>query len=182
MVSGILGPLLTEPYIAFVKGFYARPTNGNGEGGGRVTELVAKPLIASLFPQLVGVRQPLAGATAARREVLESLSFPAGWGVELALLLDVARSLGVDAIAQADLGELRHRTKPLEKLIPQAAAVIDVALARNGNAGEASVRLLGSTGLGSSAGRMVELPPMERTRSEGGPGDGRPTEAIERPA
>jgi len=180
MVSGILAPLLTERHILFVKGYYARPTSGGG--GGRVTELVAKPLIASLFPELVGVRQPLAGATAARREVLESLSFPSGWGVELALLLDVVRSVGVEAIAQTDLGELRHRTKPLEKLVPQAAAVIEVALARSGTADEASP-LLTPAGPGRSATRMVELPPMEKLDARrparvGGP----PPEAIARPA
>lgn len=162
MISGTIGPLLELPGIAFVKGFYARPTNGDDRGGGRVTELVAKPLITSLFPQLVGVRQPLAGATAARRDVLETLSFPAGWGVELALLLDVARTLGVEAIAQTDLGELRHRNKPLEKLIPQATAVIDVALARSGIAGPALAPLFAAESLCSSARRMVELPPVKK--------------------
>lgn len=160
MVSGIVGPLLQMPDIAFVKGFYARPTNGGDRGGGRVTELVAKPLITSLFPQLAGVRQPLAGATAARRDVLESLSFPAGWGVEFALLLDVARNFGVEAIAQTDMGELRHRNQPLEKLIPQATAVIDVALARSGIAGAALAPLFASDSLCSSAQRIVELPPV----------------------
>jgi len=162
LVSGTLGPLLEVADIALVKGFYARPTNGGDRGGGRVTELVAKPLIASLFPELVGVRQPLAGATAARRGLLESLPFPAGWGVELALLLDAARILGVEAIAQTDLGELRHRIKPLEKLIPQAADVIDVALARSGIANEVLAPLLASTSVGSSIQGIVELPPMEK--------------------
>lgn len=170
MVSGILGPLLKVSDIAFVKGFYARPPNGGEGGGGRVTELVAKPLIASLFPQLVGVLQPLAGATAAWRGLLESLSFPPGWGVELALLLDVARTHGVETIAQTDLGELRHRNKPLEKLVPQAAAVIDVALARSGQAKAAIASPLESGGLDSSALPTLALPPVEETRSvEGGP-------------
>ena len=158
IISGTVGPLLTVTDVSFVKGFYARRTCDGG-GGGRVTELVAKPLIASLFPLLVGVHQPLAGATAARRDVLESLPFPAGWGVELALLLDVAKNFGIDAIAQTDLGELHHRNKPLEKLIPQATAVIDVALARSGIAGGALTQLLARKGLDTAPQRMVELPP-----------------------
>jgi glucosyl-3-phosphoglycerate synthase len=161
MVTGILGPLLHVSHLGFVKGYYARPTDGGGAGGGRVTELVAKPLIASLFPHLVGVRQPLAGATAARRELLRTLPFQAGWGVELGLLLDVARIHGVDVIAQTDLGELRHRNKPLQKLIPQAAAVIDVALARCGIPNEVWAPLLASAGSGNVGRSLVELPPIE---------------------
>jgi glucosyl-3-phosphoglycerate synthase len=160
MVTGILGPLLHMSHLGFVKGYYARPTDGD-VGGGRVTELVAKPLIASLFPQLVGVRQPLAGATAARRELLKTLPFQAGWGVELGLLLDVARIYGVDVIAQTDLGELRHRNKPLKKLIPQASAVIDVGLARYGIPNEVLAPPLLSVGTGGTARSLVELPPIE---------------------
>lgn len=93
--------------------------------------------------------------------MLRSLPFQAGWGVELALLLDVARVHGVETIAQTDLGELRHRNKPLQKLKPQAAAVIDVALARCQIPNEVRGPLLASRGSASSARSLAELPPME---------------------
>lgn len=131
MVTGLLGPLLTDPTIHFVKGFYDRPERA-GSGGGRVTELVARPLIGMFHPHLADIVQPLAGATSARRHVLESVRFVRGWGVDLALLLDVADEAGVGAIAQCDLGTLVHDSKSLLGLGPQAAAALAIALSRAG--------------------------------------------------
>ena len=131
-VTGLLGPLLTDPTIGFVKGFYERPLNDHQEGGGRVTELVARPLVALLFPELDGVVQPLSGEYAGRRDVLERLPFVQGYGVDLGLLVDVHRLVGLDAIAQVDLGVRHHRNRPLAELSPQAAAVMATALRRAG--------------------------------------------------
>ena len=93
-VTSLLGPLLTTDDIALVKGFYTRPLHGQPTGGGRVTELVARPVLELLFPELSWVRQPLAGETAAHRWVFEKVGFADGYGVELGLLIDVAQSLG----------------------------------------------------------------------------------------
>lgn len=131
-VTGLLGPLFIDSGIVLVKGNYARPVNGKGSGGGRVTELVARPIISLCFPDLVSVRQPLAGETALRRSVLDSVELAPGYGVELALLIDVADLYGMSTIAQVDLGERVHRNRPLAELAPQAADVLRVALARTG--------------------------------------------------
>jgi glucosyl-3-phosphoglycerate synthase len=131
-VTGLLGPLLTYPSVQFVKGFYRRPGGGPGTGGGRVTELVARPLIARLFPHLAGIVQPLAGEYAGRREVLEALPVVCGWGVDLALVVDVVARHGLPALAQVDLGTRRHRHRPLDQLSPQAMAILTTALRRAG--------------------------------------------------
>jgi glucosyl-3-phosphoglycerate synthase len=132
-VVGLVGPLLARPDIAFVKGFYDRPRNGDrGEGGGRVTELMARPVLATLFPHLARIRQPLSGEYAGRRSLLERLPFVRGYGVDLGLLIDVAHVAGVDAIAECDLGTRRHRNRDLEELGPQALAVLQTALSRAG--------------------------------------------------
>jgi glucosyl-3-phosphoglycerate synthase len=129
-VVGLLGPLLTRSDIAFVKGFYDRPVNGSPHGGGRVTELMARPVIAALFPHLASIVQPLSGEYAGRRSLLEQLSFVQGYGVDLGLLIDIADSEGTEAIAQVDLGLRRHRNRSLDELGPQALAVLQTALAR----------------------------------------------------
>ncbi len=129
-VSGLLGPLLTVDDVALVKGFYTRPLHGEPTGGGRVTELVARPVLELLFPDLADVRQPLAGETAAHRWVFEKLGFADGYGVELGLLIDVAQHLGADRLAQVDLGERIHRNRPLHELRPQAVDVLRAALER----------------------------------------------------
>lgn len=131
-VTGLLGPLLTEGKVEFVKGFYRRPGGHPARAGGRVTELVARPLLSRLFPHLSGIVQPLSGEYAGRRTLLESLPVVAGWGVDLALLVDVAEAAGVAALAQVDLGSRRHRHRPLEELSPQAMAVLITALRRAG--------------------------------------------------
>jgi glucosyl-3-phosphoglycerate synthase len=129
-VTGTVGPLLIDDGLAFVKGFYDRPLDGRPGEGGRVTELVARPLISLLFPQLAGIRQPLAGECAAPRHVLEQLPFVEGYGVDLALVIDVARRFGLGAVGQTDLGVRVHRNRPLDDLAPQAMAVLQTALSR----------------------------------------------------
>jgi glucosyl-3-phosphoglycerate synthase len=118
---------------ALVKGYYERPIGDSPTGGGRVTELVAKPLLEVLFPghpELAEVRQPLAGETAAPRWVLEKVGFAPGYGVEMGLLLDVVSRFGAGAIAQVDLGSRVHRNRSLDELRPQAAEVLRAALDR----------------------------------------------------
>jgi glucosyl-3-phosphoglycerate synthase len=129
-VTGLLGPLLTTDDVALVKGFYTRPLHDDPTGGGRVTELVARPVLELLFPELSDVRQPLAGETAAHRWVFEKVGFADGYGVELGLLIDVGQALGTERLAQVDLGERIHRNRPLHELRPQAADVLRAALER----------------------------------------------------
>ena len=131
-VIGLVGPLLTRPEIAFVKGFYDRPVGDSPHGGGRVTELMARPVIAAMFPHLGSIVQPLSGEYAGRRALLERLPFVQGYGVDLGLLVDVADAEGTAAIAQVDLGTRRHRNRSLEELGPQALAVLQTALRRAG--------------------------------------------------
>jgi glucosyl-3-phosphoglycerate synthase len=126
-VTGLLGPVLTDPAVAFVKGFYHRPLVADGvvdvDGGGRVSELVARPLINLAWPRLAGFVQPLAGEFAARRELLEALPFATGYGVELAMLVDVLERAGLDAMAQVDLGVRVHRHHDLQALGRMAAQI-----------------------------------------------------------
>jgi len=129
-VTRLVAPLLMDPATVLVKGYYDRPIDGAPTGGGRVTELVARPIIELLFPELTEVRQPLAGETAAHRWALEKLTFADGYGVELGLLVDVARRFGIESIAQVDLGVRIHRNRPLDELRPQARDVLQAALAR----------------------------------------------------
>lgn len=139
-VPGLLGPLLTRPEIALVKGFYERPLVGV-EGaaddsaafeGGRVTELVARPLLNLLFPELSGLVQPLAGEWAVRRSLFASLPVPTGYAVETTALIDTVRTRGVDAIAQVDLGRRAHRHQALRDLGGMATQIIAAALDRAG--------------------------------------------------
>lgn len=131
-VTGLVGPLLVDPGIGFVKGFYRRPFDGQASGGGRVTELMARPLLSYLFPHLAPIRQPLSGEYAGRRVVLEAVPFVEGWGVELGLLVDVAARFGVGAIAQCDLGVRVHRNRSLRDLGPQAMEILVTALRKAG--------------------------------------------------
>lgn len=127
LVTGLLGPLLCEPDVELVKGHYHRPEHG-GTGGGRVTELVARPLLSLLFPALAGLHQPLSGEYGGRRSVLERLPFTQGYGVEIGLLLHYLRQRGTTGLVQVDLDERRHRNRPLEELGPQAMAVTQTIL------------------------------------------------------
>jgi glucosyl-3-phosphoglycerate synthase len=131
-VTRLLQPLLTDPTAGFVKGYYRRPLHGDATGGGRVTELMARPIISALFPYLSGIVQPLAGEYAGRRELLETVPFVEGWGVELGLLIDLVANYGLDAIRQVDLDVREHRNRPLEQLGPQAMAILVTGLRRAG--------------------------------------------------
>jgi glucosyl-3-phosphoglycerate synthase len=130
-VQGLIGPLLTDTGVAFVKGAYHRPLTVGAEvvpeGGGRVTELLARPLLNRYVPELAGIVQPLAGEVAARRALLEALPFPVGYGVEIANLLDALDHAGLDALAQVDLGERRNAHQPLHALSAMAYAVLVAA-------------------------------------------------------
>jgi glucosyl-3-phosphoglycerate synthase len=146
-VPGLLGPLLTDPGVELVKGYYERPYSSGHDvaasEGGRVTELVARPLIAVLHPQLAGLIQPLAGEWAVRRSLFESLSVPTGYAVELAALIDTSARSGIDAIAQVDLGRRAHRHQSLRDLGGMATQILTAALIRAGHTpGETSATSL----------------------------------------
>ncbi|KOT75520.1 glucosyl-3-phosphoglycerate synthase [Streptomyces sp. NRRL F-5755] len=129
-VSGIVGPLLTDPGVQFVKGMYDRPLGEAAGQGGRVTELVARPLLNLHWPQLAGFVQPLGGEYAARRSLLERLPFPVGYGVELGLLVDALHTAGLDALAQVDVGVRKHRHQGGQALGRMAAAIYRTAQLR----------------------------------------------------
>jgi glucosyl-3-phosphoglycerate synthase len=129
-VTGLLGPVLSDDDVGLVKGFYERPVGAGPGGGGRVTELVARPVIDLLFPVLAGIRQPLAGETAAPRSVLEKTGLDPDYGIELGLLIDVADRFGIEAVAQVDLGVRIHRNRPLDELRHEATDVLRAAISR----------------------------------------------------
>jgi glucosyl-3-phosphoglycerate synthase len=147
-VSGLLGPLVFHPAISFVKGFYRRPfklgTETLPDGGGRVTELMARPLLNLFYPELAGVQQPLAGEIAARRELLERLPFATGYGVDIGLLIDAYREAGLDAIAQVDLDVRQNAHQPLDELGPMAFSVLQAVASRLEREGRLSGPLPGA--------------------------------------
>ncbi|MEV8056785.1 glucosyl-3-phosphoglycerate synthase [Streptomyces antimycoticus] len=129
-VSGIVGPLLADPALQLVKGMYDRPLGDVAGQGGRVTELVARPLLNLHWPQLAGFVQPLGGEYAARRTLLERLPFPVGYGVELGLLVDALHTVGLDALGQVDIGVRKHRHQDGLALGRMAAAIYRTAQLR----------------------------------------------------
>jgi glucosyl-3-phosphoglycerate synthase len=133
-VTGLLGPLLTDESVSFVKGFYHRPlvraTDVEADAGGRVTEIMARPLFNLFWPDLAGFVQPLAGEYAGRRSVLEQIPFVSGYGVETAMLIDLLDLCGLDALAQVDLGERRHRHQSTEALGRMSAQILLTAWSR----------------------------------------------------
>jgi glucosyl-3-phosphoglycerate synthase len=147
-VCGPLGPILTDPSIGYVKSFYRRPIGDDAGGttleGGRVTELVARPLLNMFWPHLAGLIQPLAGEYAGRRSVLEQVPFFTGYAVEMGLLIDVAERFGTEAMAQVDLEERIHRNRPIGELSRMAFAVLQAAFRRLGE----DQRLDAAAGLG----------------------------------
>ena len=161
---GMLGPLLCEPEVQFVKGTFRRPFRSGAQvtahGGGRVTELMARPLLNLHAPELTVFDQPLAGETAARRELLERIPFVAGYGVEIAMLIDVWRSIGLDGMAQVNLGVRQNRHQPLRDLSAMAYAVLVAA----------QTRFLGRDFADANAGGSIALPPLpgERTMESRG--------------
>ncbi len=133
-VYGLIGPLLTDPQISYVKAFYERPIRERNvmrpSGGGRVTELLARPMINLFWPGLAGIVQPLSGEYAGRREVLEQVPFSSGYGVELGLLIDIATRFGPDAIAQVDLECRIHRNQDTQALSRMSFGILQAALMR----------------------------------------------------
>jgi glucosyl-3-phosphoglycerate synthase len=174
-VCGLLGPLLCDPSIAFVKGLYRRPFRVGDltldEGGGRVTELTARPLLNLFYPELAAIAQPLAGEVAARRELLEQLPFVTGYGVDIALLLDAYRSVGLDRLAQVDLEVRQNAHQTLRELGPMAYAVLQAVasrLQREGRLREplASAFLtLGPDGPQTLTSQPTERPPARSLRA-----------------
>ncbi len=133
-VTGLLGPLLTDPAVQLVKATYDRHLT-HGEtvvpaGGGRVTELVARPVLNLHWPQLAGFVQPLSGEYAARRWLLEQLPFPTGYGVEVGILVDALRLVGLDGLAQVDLSRRKHRNQEIGKLGRMSSEILQVAYER----------------------------------------------------
>jgi glucosyl-3-phosphoglycerate synthase len=164
---GLVGPLLVHPELQFVKAFYRRPWQRAGvtepDGGGRVTELTARPLLNRFYPELASFRQPLAGELAARRDLLMRLPFCGGYAVEVAMLIDAWRIAGIDAMAQVDLDVRQNRHKPLDELGGMAAQVLAGVTSRL----EAEGRLSdpGADAFSSPTGAtldsaFVERPPM----------------------
>jgi glucosyl-3-phosphoglycerate synthase len=131
-VSRLVEPILTRTEIGMAKSYYRRPLGDEPSGGGRVTELMARPLLSHLFPELARFVQPLSGEYAARREVLEVIPFVEGWGVEIGLLVDVTTRFGVESVEQVDLGVRVHRNRSLDDLGVQAMAILVTGLRRAG--------------------------------------------------
>ena len=168
-VPWLVGPLLTGDGLHLVKSFYRRPLNvgdasggAGATGGGRVTELVARPLLAALRPELSCMLQPLGGEYAATRELLTSLPFAPGYGVEIGLLVDTFDRLGLDAIAQVNLGVRAHRNRPLSELGAMSRQVIATLLSRCGipDSGVGLTQFL-SDGPHTSPVSLVDRPPMQ---------------------
>lgn len=131
-VPRLIQPLLERDETQLVKAFYERPLHGMPTGGGRVNELAARPILSLLYPGLGEILQPLAGETAGRRDAFSAINLESTYGVEIALLIDIARKFGVRSLAQVDLGIRRHRNRPLEELRPMAVEVLRAALLRHG--------------------------------------------------
>jgi glucosyl-3-phosphoglycerate synthase len=133
-VYGLLGPLILHPEVQFVKGFYRRPLKVDNKlqagGGGRVTELTARPLLNLFFPELSGIIQPLSGEYGGRRVALEQMAFSSGYGVEIGLLIDIFEKFGLSSIAQVDLQERIHHNQPLESLSKMSFAIIQTVVRR----------------------------------------------------
>lgn len=181
-VPWLVGPLLIGPPsrgVHLVKSFYRRPLNvadvggsAGATGGGRVTELVARPLLAALRPELGGVLQPLGGEYAATRELLTSVPFAPGYGVEIGLLVDTFDRLGLDAIAQVNLGVRAHRNRPLAELGAMSRQVIATLLSRCGvpdsGVGLTQFVAVGPDGEGytqqTSPVSLADRPPMQAVR------------------
>jgi glucosyl-3-phosphoglycerate synthase len=129
-VIALLAPLLGDPTVEFAKARYRRPCDGVADEGGRVTELLARPLLRRFFPDLADLAQPLAGECAVRRTAIAGLTLADGYGIEIGLLIDLYRRHGRDAIVEVDLGERVHRNRPLHDLRPHADDVLAAVAAR----------------------------------------------------
>jgi glucosyl-3-phosphoglycerate synthase len=172
---GLLGPLLCDPGISFVKGFYRRPFRVSGvtvpDEGGRVTELAARPLLNLFYPELAAIRQPLAGEIAVRRELLEKLPFVTGYGVDIALLIDAYAAVGLDGLAQVDLDVRQNAHQTLRELGPMAFAVLQAVSWRLEREGRlrgvppGAFLRLGETGFDAAGAVALERPPLAELRA-----------------
>jgi nucleotide-binding universal stress UspA family protein len=173
MVYGTLGPLLHEPRLQYVKGYYQRPIVQDGVmkegGGGRVTELVARPLINLFYPELSGLIQPLAGEYAGRRSLLETIPFFTGYAVEIGHLIDAAERVGIEGLGQVDLERRVHRNQELEGLSRMSFVILQAVMKRLEERRKARLFAeLGSTmklprsGKGRLALEVIELADQER--------------------
>lgn len=174
-VTGLLGPLLADPELGYVKALYRRAIGGDEDGGGRVTEICARPLINLFHPELAGFVQPLSGEAAGRRELLRSVPFFTGYAVELGLLIDLVRHAGLGAVAQVDLGARRHVNQPTAALGAMASTITQAVLVRLADEGRAPDGLAGDGvyarpvrdgdgfRLETREGRPAERPPMAST-------------------
>jgi glucosyl-3-phosphoglycerate synthase len=133
-VYGLVGPLIRNPEVHYVKAFYDRPLAFSGglrpTGGGRVTEILIRPLFSLFYPELAAILQPLSGEYAGRRSILEQISFPVGYGVETAMLIDIYQRLGLDAFAQTDLDRRVHRNQETVALGRMAFGVLRTFMSR----------------------------------------------------
>lgn len=177
-VVGLLGPLLTDPAVGFVKALYDRPLDTTEgllpSGGGRVTELLARPLLNAFWPELAGFVQPLSGEYAGRRALLESVPFASGYGVELGLLVDLAQLVGIGALAQVDLRTRRHGHQSDAALGRMAGQILQTAMARLPGPATASAELLqflrtddGLEAVGWDV-ATTDRPPMRQVRAARG--------------
>ncbi|MFL5775657.1 MAG: glucosyl-3-phosphoglycerate synthase, partial [Chloroflexota bacterium] len=173
MVYGTVGPLLHEPRLQYVKGYYQRPIVEAGVlkegGGGRVTELVARPLVNLFFPELSGFIQPLAGEYAGRRSLLEQLPFFTGYAVEIGHLIDAAERVGIEGLGQVDLERRVHRNQELEGLSRMSFVILQAVMKRLEERRKArlfaemgSTMKLPRSGRGRLALEVIELADQER--------------------
>jgi glucosyl-3-phosphoglycerate synthase len=172
---GLIGPLVCDPDISFVKGFYRRPFRLGQvtvpDGGGRVTELMARPLLNLFYPELAAMRQPLAGEVAARAELLRQLPFVTGYGVDIALLIDAYRRAGLDCLAQVDLDVRQNAHQPLHDLGPMAFSVLRAVASRLESEGRLTGPLPaaflpgGGEGIGAVIDEPVQRPPLANLRA-----------------
>jgi glucosyl-3-phosphoglycerate synthase len=155
--SGLIGALVCEPGVSFVKGFYRRPFPGDAAGaeqGGRVNHLMAHPALELFYPPLAQIRQPLAGEVAARRDLLLRLPFATGYGVEIAMLIDAWHAVGIEQLAQVDLDEHHHRHQPLAALSGMALTVLATIARRLQDEGRLAP-------VGASDFAPLERPPLD---------------------
>jgi glucosyl-3-phosphoglycerate synthase len=145
-VAGLVGPLVEDPDVGYVKAVYRRALGADGDGGGRVTEICARPLINLFYPELAGFAQPLSGEAAGRRELLSAVPFFTGYAVELGLLIDLSRRVGLGALAQVDLGVRRHANQPTAALGAMASTITQAVLRRLADEGRAPESLLDGAG------------------------------------
>jgi glucosyl-3-phosphoglycerate synthase len=178
-VTGLVGPLAADPELGYVKALYRRALGGDEHGGGRVTEICARPLINLFHPQLAGFAQPLSGEAAGRRDLLRSVPFFTGYAVELGLLIDLLRVAGLGALGQVDLGDRRHTNQPTAALGRMASTITQAVLRRLADAGRVPagldgdgryarpVRRDGGWGLEERDTRPDERPPMAEVLARG---------------